>query len=257
MNKLNNILLSEILTYNVRCDLGLEHGQGVMIWMYPPVHRVLGWITRPSTLKLTREVWRLNQFRGFVQNNIYVKGSPAISEEVTLQRFPTLINAHLLNKNGEKIANIVDLLFELKTGKILYYLVSRSNPKIPGTSRWSLSIDQIEDQQPGMILTNLMSLDELPLKKASIREEFLRKSKDWKIQIQDITDRASNKLEGWLEESPWEEQSLNYDLDKPKEKLNFSDEWIDDFSDQDSDKLNELEYSRNYYKKTEEGDPWI
>jgi len=38
----------------------------------------------------------------------------------------------------------------MKTGKIIYYLVSRSNPKIPGSSRWKLNIENINDQQPGL-----------------------------------------------------------------------------------------------------------
>ena len=49
----------------VRCDQGLDHGPGIMAWMHPPVHRLLGWVSRPSALRTSRDVWRLDQCRGF------------------------------------------------------------------------------------------------------------------------------------------------------------------------------------------------
>ena len=33
----------------------------------------------------------------------------------------------------------------MKTGNIKFYLISRSNPKIPGSSRWKLDIKDIQN----------------------------------------------------------------------------------------------------------------
>ena len=255
----DKVIFSDFLRYNVRCNKGFDHGPGIMVWMYPPVHRILGWITRPSTLSLSRHVWRLNQIKGISNTDIYVKGDPAISDQATIERFPTLINAKILNKEGNKIASIVDLVFQTKSGNILYYLVARSNPKIPGSSRWSLKLNLIKDQQPGMILTDLSSLDDLPIVKSSFRQEFIQKSKDWRTQILDFTDKASNKLEGWLEESPWDEDS-NYSKIDQRSDSHSSDKWIDDFDDIESniETIKEFEYSdqaSNLNKK--DHDPWI
>ena len=119
------ILLSELLNYNVKCNIALNYGNGENVWMHPPVHRILGWFSRPSNFDLKRNVWRLNQISQIIDNDIYVKGDPAISDLATLNRFPTLIEANLININGSKIGVIADFLFEMKTGKIKYYLVSR------------------------------------------------------------------------------------------------------------------------------------
>ena len=54
-----------------------------------------------------------------------------ISDLATLNRFPNLIGFNLININGSKIGVIADFLFEMKTGQIKYYLVSRVNPMIP------------------------------------------------------------------------------------------------------------------------------
>ena len=89
----------------------LNYGNGENVWMHPPVHIILGWYSRPSNFDLKRNVWRLNQITQIIDNEIYVKGDPAISDLATLNRFPTLIEANLININGSKIGVIADFLF--------------------------------------------------------------------------------------------------------------------------------------------------
>lgn len=188
----------------------LNYGNGENVWMHPPVHRILGWSSRPSNLDLKRNVWRLNQITQIIDNEIYVKGDPAISDLATLNRFPTLIEANLININGSKIGVIADFLFEMKTGKIKYYLVSRSNPKIPGSSRWKLTIDNINDQQPGLVFCKSNSLDDLHLIKSSIKNEFMQKGKKIFDRFDDMKNIASNRLEEWLEEDEDISQNSDY-----------------------------------------------
>jgi len=204
------ILLSELLNYNVKGNITLNYGNGENVWMHPPVHRILGWYSRPSNFDLKRNVWRLNQISQIIDNEIYVKGDPAISDLATLNRFPTLIEANLINVNGSKIGVIADFLFEIKTGKILYYLVSRSNPKIPGSSRWKLNIENINDQQPGLVFCEINSLDDLSLIKSSIKNEFLQKGKKIINRFDDMKNIASNRLEDWLEEDEDISQNLDF-----------------------------------------------
>ena len=203
------ILLSELLTYNVKGNISLNYGIGENVWMHPPVHRILGWYSRPSNFDLKRNVWRLNQIYQIIDNEIYVKGDPAISDLATLNRFPTLIEANLININGSKIGVIADFLFEIKTGKIKYYLISRSNPKIPGSSRWRLNIENINDQQPGLVFCDINSLGDLSLLKSSFKNEFLQKGKKIIDRFDDMKNIASNRLEEWLEE----DEDINQKLD--------------------------------------------
>jgi sporulation protein YlmC with PRC-barrel domain len=203
------ILLSELLNYSVKGSMALNYGNGENVWMHPPVHRILGWYSRPSNFDLKRNVWRLNQISQIIDNEIYVKGDPAISDLVTLNRFPTLIEANLININGSKIGVIADFLFEMKTGKIIYYLVSRSNPKIPGSSRWKLNIENINDQQPGLVFCESNSLDDLSLIKSSFKNEFLQKGKKIIDRFDYMKNIASNRLEDWLEE----DEDINQNLD--------------------------------------------
>jgi sporulation protein YlmC with PRC-barrel domain len=204
------ILLSELLNYSVKGNLALNYGNGENVWMHPPVHRILGWYSRPSNFDLKRNVWRLNQISQIIDNEIYVKGEPAISDLATLNRFPTLIEANLININGSKIGVIADFLFEIKTGKIKYYLVSRSNPKIPGSSRWKLNIENINDQQPGLVFCDINYLDDLSLIKSSFKNEFMQKGKKIIERFDDMKNIASNRLEDWLEEDEDITQNLDF-----------------------------------------------
>jgi hypothetical protein len=71
------------------------------------------------------------------------------------------------------------------------------------------------DQQPGQVFTALEGLDDLPLARASVRQEFLRRSRRWREQMQEETSRLreqfqqaggrfEERVEGWLEEPPWD-----------------------------------------------------
>ncbi len=228
---------------NTRCNHGLDHGLGVMAWMHPPVHRILGWATKPSTLSLKRSVWRLDQMKGISYQQVFVMGKPAESDQSTIDRFPTLLEAVLINKNSQKIANIADFIFDTKTGNIIYYLVSRSNPKLPGTSRWRLDLNKITDQEAGCVSSNIISLDELPLLKTSIRQSLLLRSKKLRDNFKDISNIANQKLEGWLDEGPFENTVEN-----------ISDVYKSNYND---DYLYNRDYSTSITDDDSEEDPWI
>ena len=203
--------------------------------MHPPVHRILGWYSRPSNFNLSRNVWKLNQISQIIDNDIYIKGEPAISDLATLNRFPSLIEANLINAEGSKIGVIADFLFDFKTGNIKFYLISRSNPKIPGSSRWRLNIDDITDQQPGLVFTSYSSLQDLYLIKSSLKYQFFEKGKKIIDQFDDLKNNATNRLEGWLEEDEDINQKEEF---TPKSFYNNDDQ------------------SKSFSNKRED-DPWI
>ena len=234
-------LLSDLLRHNVRKNMTLSYGVGETVWMHPPVHRILGWSSKPSNLNLRRNVWRLNQVRQIVDSDIFVKGEPAISDLNTLNRFPNLLFANLINKNGMKIGSIADFIFDFKTGNILNYLISRSNPRIPGSSRWKLNIQSISDQQPGLVFCCEESLDDFVLVKSSLKNEFLKKGKNFFNKFDDIRNIATNKLEDWLEED-----------DVYRRKIFSEDDQLLNENIKSNSDANNANYSNN-----RDNDPWI
>ena len=262
MNIPTQLFLSDLLKHNVRCNHGIDHGRVFSPWMHPPTHRILGLVSKPSNLRLQREVWRLDQLKGINSQEVYVKGLCAISDDQTLERFPTLMNANVFNINGQNLGLIADFLFELKTGDIQYYLVSRSNPLIPGTSRWRLSISQISDKQPGSISCNINTFEDLPIQKASLREEFLSKSRKWKTQFEDLTYKASDRLEGWIDDQTNENENEKDTVDDSyvfEENDDRYDDWIDNLDIDSSEEFNTMNKRKRKTKSSNERDldPWI
>ena len=228
-------LLSELLNLNVKGNSIRNYGNGENVWMHPPVHRILGWYSRPSNFDLKRNVWKLNQINQIIENDIFVKGDPAISDLVTLNRFPNLIEAKLISSKGSKIGVIADFLFEMKTGNIKFYLISRSNPRIPGSSRWKLKIEDIIDQQPGLVFSSCFSLEELPLIKSSLKNQFFEKGKKIIDRFDDMKNTATNRLEDWLEED---------------EEINQKSEFKRNSFYNDNEK-------ESSFRKKRDDDPWI
>tara|TARA_Y100001968_G_scaffold238499_1_gene221870 strand:- start:378 stop:1160 length:783 start_codon:yes stop_codon:yes gene_type:complete len=258
--KSTNLLLSDLLKHNVRCDNGLDHGPIISPWMHPPVHRILGWVSRPSTLRLQRAVWRLDQLKGINEEDVYVKGPCSISDVQTLERFPTLMNANVFNRDGQKIGLIADFVFESIKGNIQYYLLSRSNLLIPGISRWRLSLSKIIDKQPGSISCDICTLEDLPIHKASIKEEFLIKSRKWKNQFKDLTNNASNKLEGWIDEQITDREfEHDDDFYENSNESDSYDDWIDNLNIDSSEEFNRI-HKRNRkesFMDERDLDPWF
>ena len=234
-------LLSDLLSHNVRKNMTLSYGVGETVWMHPPVHRILGWSSKPSNLNLKRNVWRLNQIRQIVDNEIFVKGEPAISDLNTLNRFPNLLYANLINKDGAKIGSIADLVFDFKTGNILNYLISRSNPRIPGSSRWQLNIESITDQQPGLVFCCEESLDDFVLIRSSIKNQFFKKGKNLFNKFDNLKSIATNKLEDWLEDDDYHNTNFISENDQSLNKNN----------NVKPDAIN------SNYLNNRENDPWI
>jgi len=269
------LLLSDLLRRRVRCQAGIDHGPGVLAWMHPPVHRLLGWISKPSAFGERRQAWRLDQLRGLAELEALVQGEGAETDLPTCERLPTLIDATLLDRRGDPIGTLADAAVELSTGRIRHYLVSRSDPRLPGSSRWRLSPDRIVDQQPGQVSTGLSGLDDLPLARASVRQELLRRSRRWRDQVQEETsrlrdqfqqagdrfeERFSERLEGWLEE-PEPEQEPSWDRYGDREPQRFrTDEasgeaWDDWDEDPEDPPLRPTRSGRR--PAPEEDDPWV
>ncbi|MFQ6539557.1 MULTISPECIES: hypothetical protein [Aphanothece] len=273
------LLLSDLLRRRVRCDRGLERGAGLRVWMHPPVHRVLGWVTRPSAFGNRRLVWRLDQLRALLELEALVKGDPAETDQDTIERLPTLIEASLLDARREPIGTLADAAIELRTGRIRHYLVSRSDPRLPGSSRWRLSPERIVDQQPGLVFTALQGLDDLPLARASVRQEFLRRSRRWRDQVQEETsrlrdqfqeagDRLEGRVEGWLEEPPWEaaaepRRDWGPPQDPPPDDGEDPEPWDDHWGVEPSEQesppswMAQPRARRRRHQPDPDGDPWI
>ena len=98
---------------------------------------------------------------------------------------------------GSLIFNPVMDFVDRASGRIQHYLVARSDPRLPGSSRWRLEPDRLIDQQPGQVHASLDQLDDLPLDRASIRQQVLRRSRQIREQVPDSMDGFEDRLRSW------------------------------------------------------------
>ena len=236
------ILISELLRSRLRDELGQDLGVGHQVWMHPPCHRLLGWSSRPSAFGPRRSVWRLDQLVDWLEGQVEVEGEPADTEQPTLDLLPTLMEATLLGQQKQPLGRLVDAVVDVQSGSINHYLVARSDPRLPGSSRWRLEPDRLLDQQPGQVQSALQELDDLPLDRASIRQQMVRRSRQIRDQVPDSFDDLEGRLrsfgqrlwdggedliERWRDEEPPVEErrtrSRNRDWDEPQDG---EDPWI-------------------------------
>ena len=191
------LLVSELLRARVRDDHATDFGVGHQVWMHPPTHRVLGWASRPSSFGPTRYVWRLNQLHQLHNQLAVVCGEPASTEQATLDLLPLLLGARFFGCHTLPLGIVADAAIDTSSGVIRHYLVSRSDPRLPGTSRWVLQPDRIVDQQPGRVEAAVECLGDLPLARAGIREQLLQVSHSWRHGLQQRASGVGRQLEQW------------------------------------------------------------
>ena len=191
------ILISELLRARLRDPLGQDLGVGHQVWMHPPCHRLLGWSSRSASFGPQRLIWRLDQLLELNEGEAVVEGEPCDTDQSTLELLPTLLETNLHGQGDRVLGRLVDGVVDTDTGRIEHYLVARSDPRLPGTSRWRLEPDRLFDQQPGRVHAALQELDDLPLDRASIRQQMLRRSRQLRDQVPESFDGFEDRLRSW------------------------------------------------------------
>nr|YP_002049055.1 hypothetical protein PCC_0405 [Paulinella chromatophora]ACB42845.1 hypothetical protein PCC_0405 [Paulinella chromatophora] len=263
MNLPEKLLLSNLLCRRVCSEQGIEYGLGLQVWMHPAAHRVLGWVSRPLTFSSSYTmVWRVNQLYGLTKNVALIRNKGTRSEIEIMKKLPTFINSILIGNSGKKLGIIADIIFDVNSGNVDSYLVSRSNPKVPGTSRWLLNPSLVVNQQFTRVYINLTNLEELPLIRSSVRQNFLNQSNQLSLKMRTLGNITNKKLERWLEIPFWEGNSsfLRKSFDSNEferslmnkvsgnEKFHYTNhsDLIDEFSKKEID-----------YDVWQDEDPWV
>jgi len=99
-----------------------ELGHVDLLWMHPPVHRVLGFICKSGFLGTKKTAFNLAQIKTLGANSILVNAKPVETDSEKVRQLESLINCEVWSDAGNKIGRITDCLFNFKTGAITEYL---------------------------------------------------------------------------------------------------------------------------------------
>jgi uncharacterized protein YrrD len=99
-----------------------ELGHVDVVWMHPPVHRVLGFICKSGFLGTKKTAFNLAQITTLGANSILVNAQPVETDSEKVRKLESLLDCEVWSDAGNKIGRITDCLFNLKTGIITQYL---------------------------------------------------------------------------------------------------------------------------------------
>jgi uncharacterized protein YrrD len=114
----SDLLNQLVLDRNTMAELGHVD----VLWMHPPVHRVLGFICRAGFLGTKKTAFNLAQIKTLGANSILVNAKPVETDSEKVRQLESLINCEVWSDAGNKIGRITDCLFNFKTGAITEYL---------------------------------------------------------------------------------------------------------------------------------------
>lgn len=103
-----------------------ELGRVEVMWMYPPAHRVLGFVCKGGAFGAKKTAFKLAQISTLGSNGVLTQNQPEETDAAKVRQLETLLHCEVWSDTGNKIGKITDYLFNLKTGAISHYLLASS-----------------------------------------------------------------------------------------------------------------------------------
>ncbi|HTL89792.1 MAG TPA: PRC-barrel domain-containing protein [Leptolyngbya sp.] len=114
---------SEVLNQTVLDrDSMQELGQVEVLWMYPKVHQVLGFICKSGWLGKKKTAFNLDQLASIGSNSVLVNSKPVETDAEKVKQLESLVGSEVWTDAGDQVGKVVDYLFDLETGEIQHYL---------------------------------------------------------------------------------------------------------------------------------------
>lgn len=104
-----------------------ELGQLEVLWTYPQMHRVLGFICRSGWLGAKKTAFNLDQLDAIGANGILVNSKPVDTDVEKVRQIESLVGWEVWTDNGERTGKIIDYLFDLESGIIEHYLFTSNS----------------------------------------------------------------------------------------------------------------------------------
>ena len=163
-----------------------ELGQVEVLWMYPKVHRVLGFISKSGFLGAKKAAFNLDQLHTLGTKSLLVNSAPMATDAEKVRQLESLVNCEVWTDDGNKVGKIGDYLFNLKTGAIQAYLFMANG--------WGGLTGRVYKLPPGQILNlghkrvliSELAIPALELYRAGIQEKFTKATellKEEKTQV--------------------------------------------------------------------------
>jgi uncharacterized protein YrrD len=144
-------LLDQLVLDRIALD---ECGRIEVMWSYPKVHRVLGFICKAGRFDRTKLAFNLDQIEKIGENGVLVNSAPVETDRDRVQQLETLIGCEVWSDEGKRVGRINDYVFQLSSGNIRYYLVGSSGLQALAGKLYSLYPSQILGYGRGRVMVS-------------------------------------------------------------------------------------------------------
>ncbi|MCS6813883.1 MAG: hypothetical protein NZ772_10000, partial [Cyanobacteria bacterium] len=250
---------SELLNLLVLDRTSMEElGQVETLWMYPQKHRVLGLISKSGFLGSQKAAFNLGQLDTLGERSILVNSKPEPTDAKKVKQLQSLIGSEVWTDAGSKAGEIIDCLFNLRTGVISNYLMV--------VSRWRGLTDGVYVLPPDRILSmgkarvliaagTMASLtvytkglkQQLTSATQAIKADYEHLTADMRTaaekakataehtaeQLQSLTGQVKERAKSWLHQARATAQRLSHDVKERSQAIvqqaqAVSQEWLQD-----------------------------
>lgn len=164
-----------------------ELGRVEVLWMYPPAHRVLGFVCKTGFLGRKKLAFKLSQVEAIGTNGVITHSQPDETDAERVSQLESLIHCEVWSNAGQKLGKIVDCLFHLPSGAIADYLVVGDRLSSLTGSIYRLPPSKIMSLGRERVLVAETSIHQLAAYREGIQEKLTKATSALKDEYEDVT----------------------------------------------------------------------
>ena len=176
-----------------------ECGRIEVMWCYPKVHRVLGFICKSGSFDRTKTAFNLDQLDKIGENGVLVMSAPVETDRDRVQQLESLLGCEVWTDEGKRVGRINDYVFQLKSGNIRHYLLSSSGFQGLTGKLYSLYPNQILGYGRGRVMVSGGIVPGLELYQVGIDQKLEQKFSGLEERIErklkKVADRINERLD--------------------------------------------------------------
>ncbi|MDX2239172.1 MAG: PRC-barrel domain-containing protein [Leptolyngbyaceae cyanobacterium bins.302] len=165
-----------------------ELGRIEVMWMYPPAHRVLGFVCKTGFWGGKRLAFKLSQVEAIGVSGVITHSQPDETDAERVRQLESLIQTEVWSNAGHKLGKIIDCVFDLRTGVIADYLVVGDRLSTLTGSIYRLPPSKIVSLGRERVLVAETSLQNLTAYREGLQQKIAKVSTTLKEEYEDVTD---------------------------------------------------------------------
>jgi uncharacterized protein YrrD len=171
-----------------------ECGRIEVMWSYPKVHRVLGFICKAGRFDRTKLAFNLDQIDKIGENGVLVTSAPVETDRDRVQQLETLIGCEVWTDEGKRVGRISDYVFHLESGNIRYYLLGSGGLQGLTGKLYSLYPSQILGYGRGRVMVSAGIAEGLELYQVGIDRKIEQKFTGLEERIESKIKRTADRF---------------------------------------------------------------